>query len=128
LGLFIQRNYHLAALYFRTSQIAHYAELFSSTSYTQTENGLYYFLLIKELPPNCLLKNLSGEILGNFYGSGKIVIGPGSKINNTAYQFIPRNQDYLNFNSLQEFLNFLLKNNLQLTIQGSMQFNPAQNE
>lgn len=128
LGLFIQRNYHLAALYFRTSQIAHYAKLFPATSYTQTENGLYYFLLLKELPPSCLLKNLQGEVLGNFYGSGKLVIGPNSLINNFCYQFIPRKQDYLTFNSLKEFLDCLLKLNLKLEIQGSIQFNSTQQE
>jgi hypothetical protein len=85
LGLFIRKNYHLAALYFRTAEIIQYAELFSTISYTQTENGLYYFLLLKELPPNCLLKNLQNEPLGNFYGSGKLVIGAGSKINNFTY-------------------------------------------
>ena len=128
LGLFIKRNYHLAALYFRTSEITHYAKLFLTTSYTQTENGLYYFLLIKELPPNSLLKDLNNNLIGNFYGSGKLVIGPDSKINGITYHFIKRKQDCLTFNSFQEFLNFLLKHNLQLTIQGSIQFNPAQQE
>jgi len=109
LGLFIQRNYHLAALYFRTSDVTHYAELFSSISYTQTENGLYYFALIKELPPNCSLKDLAGNLLGNFYGSGKLVVGPDSKINNTTYLWIKRQQDYLTFNSLPEFLNFFIE-------------------
>ena len=126
LGLFIKRNYHLAVLYFRTSQTAHYAKLFPLTSYTQTENGLYYFLLIKELPPNSLLKDLNNNLIGNFYGSGKLVIGPHSLINNYRYQFIKRKHDYLTFNSLPELLNCLLKNNLQLTIQGSTQFNPTQ--
>lgn len=128
LGLFIKRNYHLAALYFRTPEITHYAELFPTISCTKTENGLYYFVLIKELPPNSLLKDLSGNLLGNFYGSGKLVIGPGSKINNTTYQFIPKKHDYLTFDSLSEFLNFLLKHNLSLEIQGAVQFNEKQQE
>ena len=126
LGLFIKRNYHLAALYFRVPEITHYAKLFPATSYTQTENGLYYFLLIKELPPNSLLKDLNDDLIGNFYGSGKLVIGPHSLINNYRYQFIKRKQDYLTFNSLPELLNCLLSHNLQLTIQGSIQFNPTQ--
>jgi len=126
LGLFIKRNYHLAALYFRTSQTAHYTNLFPTTSYTQTENGLYYFLLIKELPPNSLLKDLNNNLIGNFYGSGKLVIGPHSLINNYRYQFIKRKYDYLTFNSLPELLNGLLSHNLQLTIHGSIQFNPTQ--
>jgi hypothetical protein len=128
LGLFIRPNYHLAALYFRTQEKAHYAELFPQASYTQTENGLYYFCLLKELPPNSLLKDLDGNLLGNFYGSGKIVIGPLSKINGFAYQFIPRKQDYLTFNSLSELLNCLLKLNLLLEIQGAVQFNAQSNE
>ena len=66
LGLFIKRNYHLAALYFRTSEITQYANLFSQISYTQTENGLYYFLLIKELPPNSPLKDLNNNSYGNY--------------------------------------------------------------
>jgi len=126
LGLFIKQNYHLAVLYFRTSEITQYANLFSQISYAQTENGLYYFLLIKELPPNSPLKDLNNNLIGNFYGSGKLVIGPHSLINNYRYQFIKRKQDYLTFNSLLELLNCLLKNNLQLTIQGSIQFNPTQ--
>jgi hypothetical protein len=128
LGLFIQRNYHLVALYFRVPEITHYAEIFPTISYTQTENGLYYFVLIKELPPNCSLKNLQGEFLGNFYGSGKIVIGPGSLINNYHYLFIKRKHDYLTFDSLTEFLNFLLKHDLSLEIQGAVQFNEKQKE
>lgn len=84
-GLFIRKNYHLATLYFRAAEITHYSELFSQISYTQTENGLYYFLLLKELPPNGLLKNLNQKPLGNFYGSGKLVIGAGSLINNYRY-------------------------------------------
>jgi len=128
LGLFIRKDYHLAALYFRTSQIIQYAELFPQTSYTQTENGLYYFCLLKELPPNCLLKNLQNELQGNFYGSGKLVIGANSLINNYRYQFISKKQDYLTFNSLPELLNHLLNLNLKLDIQGSVQFNSQQNE
>jgi len=128
LGLFIKRSYHLAALYFRTPEITHYAKLFPTTSYTQTENGLYFLILIKELPPNSLLKDLNNNLIGNFYGSGKLVIGPDSLINNYRYQFSRRKHDYLTFNSLPELLICLLKNNLQLTIQGSIQFNPAQQE
>ena len=126
LGLFIKRNYHLAALYFRTTEITHYAKLFPQISYTQTENGLYYFLLIKELPPNSLLKDLNNNLIGNFYGSGKLVIGPHSLINNYRYQFIKRKHDYLTFNSLLELLNCLLSHNLQLTIHGPVEFNPQQ--
>ena len=128
LGLFIKRNYHLAVLYFRTPEITPYTKLFPTTSYTQTENGLYYFLLIKELPPNSLLKDLNNNLIGNFYGSGKLVIGPNSLINNYRYQFIQRKQDYLTFNSLQELLNHLLQLNLQLTIHGQVEFNPQQQE
>ena len=128
LGLFVKKNYHLAALYFRTSNLIPYTNLFPTISYTQTENGLYYFLLLKELPPNGLLKDLNGNPLGNFYGSGKLVIGPSSLINNYRYFFINRPQDYLTFNSLVELLNCLLKLNLKLEIQGSLEFNPNQNE
>jgi hypothetical protein len=85
LGLFIKKDYHLGVLYFRTSTLVPYAKLFPEISYTQTENGFYYFLLLKELPPNGLLKDLKGEVLGNFYGSGKLVIGPQSQINNFIY-------------------------------------------
>jgi hypothetical protein len=80
------------------------------------------------LPPNSLLKDLSGNLLGNFYGSGKIVIGPGSKINNATYQFISRKHDCLTFDSLTEFFNFLLKHDLSLEIQGAVQFNEKQKE
>jgi hypothetical protein len=128
LGLFISKDYHLAALYFRSSEINPYAELFPAISYTQTENGFYYFMLVKELPPNSLLKDLSGNSLGNFYGSGKLVIGANSLINNYRYQFIKKKYNYLTFNSFSEFLNFLLKHNLRLTIQGSVEFNPKQKE
>lgn len=128
LGLFIQRNYHLAALYFRTPEITPYAKLFPTVSYTQTENGLYYFLLLKELPPNSSIKDLSGNLLGNFYGSGKLVIGPGSLINQFTYLWIKRAKPYLTFNSLRELLNSLLKLDLKLEIQGSLQFNPTQQE
>jgi hypothetical protein len=128
LGLFISKDYHLAALYFRTSETTQYAELFPTSSYTQTENGLYYFLLLKELPPNSLLKDLAHNQLGNFYGSGKLVIGANSLINNYLYQFIKRKQDCLTFNSLSEFLNCLLQLNLKLEIQGSLEFNLRQKE
>lgn len=128
LGLFIRPNYHLAALYFRTPQITHYAELFPVTSYTLTENGLYYFLLIKELPPNSLLKDLNNNPVGNFYGSGKIVIGPLSKINNCRYQFVKRQKDYLTFNSLTELLNGLLELDLKLEVQGKVEFDSQQQE
>lgn len=128
LGLFIQRSYHLATLYFRVAETTHYTNLFPATSYTLTENGLYYFLLLKELPPNCLLKNLQGEVLGNFYGSGKLVIGAGSLINNYRYFWVKRAKPYLTFNNLPELLNHLLKLNLTLEVQGSVQFNFAQQE
>jgi hypothetical protein len=128
LGLFIKKDYHLAVLYFRTLETTYYAKLFPEISYTQTENGLYYFLLLKELPPNSLLKNLSSEPLGNFYGSGKLVIGANSLINHYRYQFIKRKHDCLIFNSLSEFLNCLLQLNLKLEIQGSLEFNLRQKE
>ena len=128
LGLFIKHSYHLAALYFRTSEITHYPKLFPATSYTQTENGLYFFALLKELPPNSLLKDLNDQPLGNFYGQGKIVIGAGSKINNFTYAWIKRSQPYLTFASLSEFLNCLLNLNLKLEIKGSVQFNSTQQE
>jgi hypothetical protein len=128
LGLFVKKNYHLAALYFRTSEIAQYAKLFSEVSYTQTENGLYYFILIKELPPNALLKDLDDNPVGNFYGKGKLVIGPHSLINGFTYLWIKRKQSYLTFNSLPEFLTHLLRLNLKLATQGSVQFDKQQKE
>ncbi|CAJ0890604.1 2740_t:CDS:2 [Entrophospora sp. SA101] len=58
----------------------YFADLFPEVSYTETEKGLYYWILIKELPPNGTLKNFDGENLGDFYGSGKLVVGAGSRV------------------------------------------------
>jgi len=127
LGLFVLKDYHLAVLYFRPFS-EYWVNLFPKTSYTLTENGLYYWLLIKELPPTCLLKNKQGESLGNFYGNGKLVIGSGSTVNNFTYQWTPRKQDYLTFNSLKEFKKTLTKLKIKLAIKGKVKLNKTQNE
>ena len=112
----------------RRKDLFYFANLFPETSYTQTENGLYYWLLIKELPPTCLLKNRQGKPLGNFYGSGKLVIGSESTINNFTYQLIPRNQDYLTFTTLKEFKKSLTKFKIKLTIKGKVKLNKEKQE
>lgn len=129
-GLFVRKDYHLASLYFRFTQaeLDYFINLFPTTSYTQTENGLYYWTLIKELPPSCELKNKQQKTLGNFYGSGKLVIGAGSKINNFIYCWVKREQSYLIFNSLKELKKTLTKLKIKLNIQGKVKLNKTKKE
>ncbi|CAJ0832368.1 10186_t:CDS:2 [Entrophospora sp. SA101] len=67
----------------------YFADLFPEVSYTETEKGLYYWILIKELPPNGTLKNFDGENLGDFYGSGKLVVGAGSRVDKDLHPIHP---------------------------------------
>jgi len=126
LGLFVKKDYHLGALIFRKPNDnldwkKYFADLFPEISYTETEKGLYYWVLIKELPPNGTLRNFEGENLGEFYGSGKLVVGAGSKVGNFCYRWIKRQVSYLFLDTLQELQDWLALKKLNLVIKFSVE-------
>ena len=123
LGKIIFGGYHLCALILRspnkkTDWLNYFADLLPEISYTSTENSLYYWLLIKELPPTCSLKSISQKLLGALYSDGRTVVGAGSKLGNFIYQWKPRKVDYLIHESFLNLQNYLTSKGVKLVIKG----------
>lgn len=125
LGKLIAGGYYLCALIFRFPDkkfnwLNYFANLLPEVSYTTTENGLYYWLLIKELPPTCALKTFQQELVGALYSDGRTVVGAGSKIDNFIYQWQPRKLDYWTCETFRDLQTYLISQGLQIIIQGAI--------
>ena len=86
--------------------------------YIETNKGLHFYLLIKELPKSCWLVNQDGNKIGEIHSRGRQVVGIGSiHPQGTRYTLKGRvNVKFrLKFETLSELQNFLTERNIFTT-------------
>jgi hypothetical protein len=86
--------------------------------YTETNKGLHYYLLIKELPKSCFLVNKFGDKIGEIHSKGRQIVGIGSiHEKGTRYTLKGRVsvKFQLKFETLSELQTFLKERNIFTT-------------
>jgi len=86
--------------------------------YTETNKGLHYYLLIKELPKSCFLVNKHGDKIGEIHSKGRQIVGIGSiHEKGTRYTLKGRVsvKFQLKFETLPELQAFLTERNIFTT-------------
>jgi len=89
--------------------------------YIETNKGLHFYLLIKELPKSCWLVNQDGNKIGEIHSRGRQVVGIGSiHPQGTRYTLKGRvNVKFrLKFETLRELQQFLKDRNIFTTAWG----------
>ena len=85
-------------------------ERIKTSRYIQTANGIHYYLLIKELPPNSILTTQTGKRIGELHSLGKQLVGIGS-IHQSGIRYSLKGKNnspwFLKFANLKELENFL---------------------
>jgi len=113
-GKIIHSGYYFCAIIWKEK-----SNLFYNLSYTETENSYHYYLLIKELPPNCSLSNNKAiEPLGSLFSNGKLVVGSQSVVNGYTYNLVKKSSDFYTCDTVQNLKDYLDQRGIYLSVYG----------
>ena len=97
-------NYYFCALDIDQHGEQYY---FSQISYIETQKGIHYYLLLRNLPENIPLF-YEGEKVGRLMSRGKQIVGSGSTHSaGIIYRFVEKEKVFLKFDDEQQLADYL---------------------